>query len=42
MEKLFNIIKLNEIIMNTYNRCNNNHYYIININKIINNYKNRI
>ena len=40
MENLFNIIKLNEIIMNTYNKCKNNYYYIININKIINNYKN--
>ena len=28
---LLNIIKLNETIINTYNECNNNHYFSINI-----------
>ena len=38
---LVNKIKLNEIVYNTYIICNNNYYYSININNIINNFKNK-
>ena len=34
-----NLIKLNEIIINTYEKCNNNYYYITNINNISKIYK---
>ena len=39
MNDILNIKKLNEIIINTYNKCNNNYYYCINMNNIINSYK---
>ena len=42
LENLYNIKKLNEIIYNTYNKCNNNYYYIFNLKKILpnNNFEN--
>ena len=39
MNDILNIKKLNEIIINTYNKCNNNYYYCINANNIINSFK---
>ena len=36
IDNILNIIKINEIIYNTYNICNNNYYYSLNINNIIN------
>ena len=40
MDNILSIVKLIEIIVNTYNLCNNNYFYCININNIINKYKN--
>ena len=42
IQNLINLKKLNQIIYNTYNGCNNNYFYAININNIINNNKNEI
>ena len=41
INNMANLKSLNEIIYNTYNMCNNNYYYIININKIINMERNK-
>ena len=40
INELLNLKRLNELIINTYNICNNNYYYCININNIINTNKN--
>ena len=36
IDNILNIKKLNEIIYNTYNICNNNYYFSLNINNLIN------
>ena len=37
IDNLLEIIKINEIIYNTFKKCNNNYFYIINISNLINN-----
>ena len=37
INNLLNILKINNLIYNTFNKCNNNYYYSINLNNLINN-----